>query len=229
MSTTTVGGAALTQRRNLVTEIPGPRLAGEAGPQEAVRRGRGRHHPAGLRRGGRRRRAPRRRRQLADRPRLRHRGDTVGNAAPRGRPSRAGAGRGVHPHLLHGHAVRRLRRRLRGARRAHPGRPRQEVGAVQLRRRGGRERREDRPRGDRQGRGGGLRPRLPRPHQPDDGDDGEEHAVQERLRAVRRRGLPACRCPTRSARPRASRARTPRPGPSTSSTSRSAPPTSPAS
>ncbi len=37
---------------------------------------------------------------------------------------------------------------------------------------------------------GGLRPRLPRAHQPDDGADREEHAVQERLRAVRRRGLP---------------------------------------
>ena len=35
-----------------------------------------------------------------------------------------------------------------------------------------------------------LRPRLPRAHQPDDGDDGQEHALQERLRPVRRRGLP---------------------------------------
>ena len=76
------------------------------------------------------------------------------------------------------------------ARRAHAGRPREEVGAVQLRRRGRRERRQDRPRGDRQGRRRGLRPRLPRPHQPDDGDDRQEHALQERLRPVRRRGLP---------------------------------------
>ena len=35
-----------------------------------------------------------------------------------------------------------------------------------------------------------LRPRLPRPHEPHDGADGEEHAVQARLRAVRRRDLP---------------------------------------
>ena len=74
--------------------------------------------------------------------------------------------------------------------RLHPRRAREADRAVQLRRRGGRERREDRPGAYRAGCGGGLRPRLPRPHQPHDGDDREEHAVQARLRAVRPRGLP---------------------------------------
>ena len=37
---------------------------------------------------------------------------------------------------------------------------------------------------------GGLRPRLPRAHQPHDGDDRQEHALQARVRPVRRRGLP---------------------------------------
>ena len=38
--------------------------------------------------------------------------------------------------------------------------------------------------------GGRVRPRLPRTHQPDDGADREEHALQGRLRTVRRRDLP---------------------------------------
>ena len=53
-----------------------------------------------------------------------------------------------------------LRRSLRGAQRAHPGRPRQAVGAVQLRRRGGRERGEDRPRVHPPAGGRRLRARL---------------------------------------------------------------------
>ncbi len=67
---------------------------------------------------------------------------------------------------------------------------REAVGAVQLRRRGGGERGQGGPRRDRPGRRRGVRPRLPRAHQPDDGDDREGHALQARLRAVRRRGLP---------------------------------------
>ena len=39
----------------------------------------------------------------------------VGNSAERVVGQRPGPGRGVHPHLLHGHAVRGLRRGLRGA------------------------------------------------------------------------------------------------------------------
>ena len=71
-----------------------------------------------------------------------------------------------------------------------PGRLREAVGAVQLRRRGGRERRQDRPARHRAAGGRGVRPRLPRPDQPDDGADREEHAVQAPVRAVRRGDLP---------------------------------------
>ena len=80
-------------------------------------------------------------------------------------------------------------------------------------------------------RGRRVRPRLPRPHQPDDGDDREEHAVQARLRAVRRRGLPRCRWPTRSAGRPGRRTAAPRRSPRSSprSTRRSAPTTSPRS
>ncbi len=71
-----------------------------------------------------------------------------------------------------------------------PGDPREALRAVQLGRRGGRERGEDRPPLHRAAGGGRVRPRLPRPHQPDDGADRQEHALQARLRPVRARGLP---------------------------------------
>ena len=79
---------------------------------------------------------------------------------------------------------------VRGAQPPHPRRPREALGAVQLRRRGRGERREDRPRLHQARRRRRLRARLPRPHQPHDGDDGEEHAVQAVVRTVRLRGLP---------------------------------------
>ena len=41
-----------------------------------------------------------------------------------------------------------------------------------------------------------VRPRLPRPHQPHDGADREEHALQARVRAVRRARSTGCRWPT---------------------------------
>ena len=114
----------------------------------------------------------------------------VGNAAPTvvdGIQEQVAA---VHPHLLHGHAVRGLRRRRRAAQPPHAGRPRQEDRALQLRRRGGRERRQDRPVRHRPPGRRRLRARLPRPHQPDDGADRQVDAVQVRLRTVRRRDLP---------------------------------------
>ena len=99
---------------------PGPALAGEAGPSRPARREGRRHDAAGLRGGRRRRGDRRRRRQLADRPGVRHRGGQRRQRRPaRGRPG-GRAGSGVHAHLLHGHAVRRLRRRVRAAGRARP-------------------------------------------------------------------------------------------------------------
>ena len=153
--------------------------------------------------------------------------DHVGNAAPAS-SRRPAAGRPLHPHLLHGHALRGLRGGLRAAQPAHPRRPREALGAVQLGRRGGGERGQDRAACHRRDGRRRLRPRLPRPHQPHDGDDREEHALQGRLRAVRGRGLPgadvlpvprrAGQAPERGAARAISR-----------STSRSAPPTSPPS
>ena len=120
MNATPTGGPGLPQERRLVTEIPGPGVAGPARAQEAARRRRRRHHAAGLRR---------------PRPAAASCVDVDGNslidlgsgiAVDHGRQRRARRWSrrvqeqvgGVHPHLLHGHAVRRLRRRLRGARRA---------------------------------------------------------------------------------------------------------------
>ena len=71
-----------------------------------------------------------------------------------------------------------------------PGDHEKRVGALQLRRRGGGERRQGRAPPHRPRRDRRLRPRLPRPHEPHDGADGEEHALQAPLRPVRRRGLP---------------------------------------
>ena len=65
---------ALPQERRLVTEIPGPRSRELIARRDGRGVRRRRHDAAGVRRAGRRRRARRRRRQLADRPRLRHRG-----------------------------------------------------------------------------------------------------------------------------------------------------------
>ena len=71
-----------------------------------------------------------------------------------------------------------------------PGDRREALGAVQLRRRGRRERDQDRPHLHPQAGGRRVRPRLPRPHQPDDGADREVDALQARLRPVRARDLP---------------------------------------
>ncbi len=123
---------------------------------------------------------------------------TVGNAHPQGRRGRCRSRSRSSPtpaswsRRTSSYVVGR-----RGAQPHHPGRPRQEERAVQLRRRGGGERGEDRPQVHRQAGGRGVRPRLPRPHQPHDGADRQEHAVQERLRAVRRRRSTGCRCRTR--------------------------------
>ena len=69
---------------------------------------------------------------------------SVGHAVPEVVAAVARPGRALHPHLLHGHPLRGLRRGLRDAEPAHPRRPRQALGAVQLGRRGRGERRQDR-------------------------------------------------------------------------------------
>ena len=102
----------------------------------------------------------------------------------------ARAGRRLHPHLLHDHAVRGVRRRRRGAQPAHPRRLREALSAVQLGVRSGGERRQDRQDIHPQAGGGVLRSRLSRPHQPDHGADREVDAVQARLRPVRAGDLP---------------------------------------
>ena len=139
----------------------------------------------------RRRPRHRRRRPHVHRLRGRHR-------LPEHRPSlRArrrrdqGAGRRVPPPVLHGRRLRALRRGLPPPRRAVAVRRRAaEVDPRQLGRRGDRERRQDRPLGDRPARRRRLRQCVSRPHAADDDDDREGEAVQGRLRAVRARGVP---------------------------------------
>ena len=187
---TLAGGPTLPQERRLVTDIPGPRSTELlARKKAAVADGVGTTLPVFVEAAGGGVIVDADGNSLIDLG-SGHRGGLGRQRRARGRTQGDRPGGGVHPHLLHGHAVRRLRRGLRGARGADAGRPREEERAVQLRRRGRRERRQDRPRRHRTRRRRRLRPRLPRPHEPDDGDDGQEHAVQERLRAVRLRGLP---------------------------------------
>ena len=113
MSESTVGGPSLPQERRLVTEIPGPGSLERLDRKKAhVADGVGTTLPVFVVAAG---------------------GgvlvDVDGNSLidlgsgiavdlgrqrrARGRPQRARAGRRVHAHLLHGHAVRRLRGRLR--------------------------------------------------------------------------------------------------------------------
>ena len=160
----------------------------------------------------------------ADRLRLGHRRDDGRRQRPAGRAAGHRAARRLHPHLLHGHAVRGLRRGRRGARtELTPGDHAKKSALFNS----GAEAVENAVKIARAytGAHGGrrLRPRLPRPHQPHDGADRQEHAVQARLRAVRARGLPGAGRPTRSATGRARPAPRPPRRPSTRSASRSAP------
>ncbi len=147
----------------------------DAAPRGHARRGR-----AG--RGGRRHRLPRLRRR--DRlPEHRSRLRAGGRRDPR-------AGRPLSPSVLHGRHLRALRRGLPPARRALAVRGREpEVDPRQLRRGGGRERRQDRACRNGPARGRRLRERLPRPDAADDGDDEQGAPLQGGLRAVPRRDL----------------------------------------
>ena len=135
---------------------------------------------------------------------------SVGNAHPQVVEAVQAQVAAVHAHVLHGLAVRGLRRRRRGAQPLTPGDHAKKTAAVQLGRRGRRERGEDRPQATRRSRPSSRsttpttaartsRWRLTAKNMP----------VQERLRAVRVRGLPRAaslpvprRRPDRARRPR---------------------------
>ncbi len=130
------------------------------------------------------------RRQHVHRLRRRHR-LSRGRALQRRRDGRgAGAGRALPAHGLHGHAVRLVRRARRAPVRPPADHRRDEGGVLQQRRRGGRERGQDRQGGDGTPGRDRLRGRVPRPHPHGDVADVEAAPLQGRLRAVRTRGLP---------------------------------------
>ena len=130
MQTVSIIRSDIDQKRVLGTAIPGPQV-GRAAPAQAaaVSAGVGTGLPVYVER--RRRRHPgRRRRQLADRLRLRHRGDHGRQRRTPGGRAGAGAGRRLHPHLLHGHPVRGVRAGRREAQRADPGRATRSASAL---------------------------------------------------------------------------------------------------
>ena len=169
---------------------PRPAIEGVDRPENRRRIPRYRQHHAGLCGAGRRRHRRGRRRQPTHRPRFGDRRDHDRQFLAARRRGRARAGRRLHPHLLHDHAVRGVRRRRRTSQPPYAGELREAFGAVQLRVGGGGERGQDRQDIHPQAGGGGVRPRLPRPHQPDDGPDREVDALQARLRPVRPGDLP---------------------------------------
>ena len=180
---------SVTQERKLVTEIPGPRSVELLGQGTALGRARDRDRAAGVRHRGRWRDRGGCRWQPVDRSRVRDRG---GERRQRGAAVVAAVQEQVARFTHTCFMVTPydgVSRGVRGAEPDHARRPREAVGAAELRRRGSRERGEDRPCAHQAGRGGGVRPRVSRPDQPDHGDDGEEHAVQGRVRAVRTGGL----------------------------------------
>ena len=185
-----LGGPDLPQERRLVTDIPGPRSAElTARRTAAVARGVGSTLPVFVAAAGGGVLVD------VDGNSLIDMGSgiavvNVGNANPGVSAAVAGQAHAFTHTCFMITPVRGLRRGVRGTGPGHPRRPREALGAVQLRGRGGGERREDRPGRHRSHRGGGPRPRLPRPHEPHDGADREEHALQAGVRAVRPRDLP---------------------------------------
>ena len=113
------GGPSLPQQRNLVTEIPGPESLARLDRKKAhVADGVGTMLPVFVTAAGGGVLVD------VDGNSLIDLGSgiavtSVGNARRVGGRPRAGAGGGVHAHLLHDHAVRRLRGRVRAAGRAH--------------------------------------------------------------------------------------------------------------
>ena len=117
----TVAMQDLVQERRLVTELPGPRSRELFARRQAAVVQRRRYHLAGVHRAGRAAACC----VDVDGNSLIDLGSgiaVVTSATPRRGSSQARhrAGRRVHPHLLHGHAVRGVRRGLRAARRGSP-------------------------------------------------------------------------------------------------------------
>ena len=112
--------STLEQSRHLATAIPGPKSAALIDRKTARGRARRRQHHARVRRARGRRHRRGRRRQPAHRPGLRHRGHHDRQRVPARRRGGRRAGRRVHPHLLHGHALRGVRRRRRAPQPADP-------------------------------------------------------------------------------------------------------------
>ncbi len=102
---------------------PRSALEGTDRAQDRRRVSRYRQHHAGVRRPRRRRHRRGRRRQPPHRPRLRHRRDHDRQRVTARRRSGARAGRRLHPHLLHDHAVRGVRRRRRSSSTGSPRAP----------------------------------------------------------------------------------------------------------
>ena len=230
----------LKQREHPRTEPPSrhrdPRsaLQGVDRPQARRRVPRHRQHDAGLHRASRRRHHRRRRRQPPHRPRVRHRRHHDRQRVAARRRGSARAGRRLHPHLLHDHAVRGVRRRRRALNRLTPGDFEKRSALFNS----GSEAVENAVKIARtytqQTGGGVVRPRLSRAHQPDHGADREVDALQARLRPVRAGDLPRAAVlpvPRRGVRQGdGHRRRVGRQAArSTSSRSRSAPPTWPPS
>ena len=135
------------QRRRLVTAIPGPgRRSCSAASSRPCPPASG-TGAAGLHRARRRRHPRRRRRQLAHRPRLRHRRDHASATPRRGSCERRARSRSpTSPTPASwSRRTRSTSQVCEELDRAHPRRPREALGAVQLRRRGGRERGQGRP------------------------------------------------------------------------------------
>ena len=110
-----------------------------------------------------------------------------------------GAGGSLPAPVLHDRRLRAVRRGVQAARRALAVRRRRAaLDPRELRRRGGRERGEDRALGNRPAGGHRLRQRLPRADAAGDDDDEQGEAVQGRVRPVRARGLPRARRRTRT-------------------------------
>ena len=180
----------IPQVREIRTAIPGPRSLELAAVEEGVRARRCGSHDACLRGACLWRHRRRRRWQLVHRPRRWDRGLERRVKRPLGRPGRQRAGAALHAHVLPSDRVRRLHRAGGAPQRPRPGRPRETKPLCQLRSRGGRERRQDRPLLHRPPGRRGVRPRFPRTDSAHDVAHGKSHAVQVGFRPVRAGDLP---------------------------------------